>query len=296
MAAVMVSSMPGDWPRTPGPDENVEDQLRIPNINTQMRQASLRVPSSASASSSRGNDELFFDTPLSTPAEVQITTPTYLVFEPNVESVERNEEVDWRRFEPPSELFRVQEGTSDELQGLIPRSIERLRTQHAEEYERRAAAARENRPLTRTTRTINKPRRNLSPIVNLDPLSELVEQTDPRINSASATSLLSNDSGYGSTPPEPTSPSASKLFVQSSPNESTPATTSKGKHKASFSFSSLFRRKDNTTFHLDIPHEHITRPSSSRGSTPSITIPSSFEVQTPVSATPEISISESSTT
>jgi hypothetical protein len=166
MATAMVASMPGDWPRTSMEEEQAINRLQVPRINTQLRRPSSRTRSSSSASSSRSDDELFFETSQSTTSTEpnEISTPSYLVFEPVLESVERNTALDWWRYEPPSELFRVQEGTSEELRGVIPRSIERLRTQQAEEEERQAAAAREIRPLARTTRKpgLTRQRRNVS--------------------------------------------------------------------------------------------------------------------------------------
>lgn len=161
--ATMVASMPGDWPRTSEDDERLINHLQVPRINTQIGRHSSRIPTSASPSL-RGNDELFFDIQLSASiTEVsEAITPPYLVFEPVVESVERDEQLDWWRYEPPQELFRVQEGTSEELSGLIPQSIERLRAQQAEDEERRVAAATEVRPLARTTRTTVRQRRNVS--------------------------------------------------------------------------------------------------------------------------------------
>ncbi|KAF8848250.1 hypothetical protein BDZ45DRAFT_698543 [Acephala macrosclerotiorum] len=290
MAAV-VARIPGGWPRTSGEDERHDSQLRVPRINTQMRQPSLRVPYSATPSSSRSNDELFFETPQSSSIEFNITrTPSFLSVEPVVETAEADEEVDWRRYDPPVELSRIQEGTSEELRGLIPGSIEGLRAQHAEEDDRRTADARERRSLARTRRASIKPRRNVPTISNLDPLSESIEQPDPR--SDSATSLVSNDSGYGSTTPEASSSRPSGLPILPVPIL---ATGGKGKQK-SFSLSSLFRRKDNTIFRLEIPHEHAKHQSSLRVPIPSmIQNPSRVEASTSVSHAPETSVSESET-
>ncbi|KUJ11326.1 uncharacterized protein LY89DRAFT_739523 [Mollisia scopiformis] len=286
MAAAMVISMPGGWPRPSEESDRGIDHLQVPRIDTQIRRPSIHVPTSVSASSSRNNDELFFDTPLSASITEVNDTP-YLMFEPVVESVERNDQLEWWRYDPPQELFRVQEGTSEELAGLIPRSIERLRTQQ-EEAERQAAAAREVRPLIRTTRTVPRPRRNAVPTIsNLDPSSATDEESDPSNNSA--TSLVSNDSGYASTTPE-----ASKAPVQAITNESISMTSGKGKHRGPFSLSSLFRRKDNSTFNFDIPHIDTSQTSSSRDRvSPHY---SSVEVQAPISPVPQVSVSESSTT
>ncbi|CZR65838.1 uncharacterized protein PAC_15738 [Phialocephala subalpina] len=278
-----VTMMPGGWPRPSVEDERHDNQLRVPRINTQMRQPTLRVPYSATPSSSRSNDELFFDTPQS--SSIGITrTPSFLAFEPVVESVDRDQDVDWKQYEPPTELSRVQEGTSEELRGLIPRSIERVRTQLVEENERQAEAARERRPLARTRRA------SVPTIASLDPLSEAAERADLR--SDSATSLVSNDSGYGSTLPEASFASLSGLPILPIPML---APAGKGKHKSSFSLSSLFRRKDNTTFSLEIPQQHTSSPSSLRIPIPSMSQPSRVEVSTPAALAPEISVSDSGT-
>lgn len=176
----MISSMPGGWPRTSMEQEQVVSRLQVPRINTQIRQPSRRAPSppSASSSSSRSGDELFFEAPQSMTSSTtsEISTPSHLVFEPVVESVESDNSVDWWRYGPPSELFRVQEGTSEELRGVIPRSVERLRTQQAEEEERRAATAREVRPLARRPRkpVPTRPRRNVSSAILVIKVLELI--------------------------------------------------------------------------------------------------------------------------
>lgn len=160
-----IARVPSGWPRTSVEDERRGNQLRVPRINTQMRQPSLQEPHT-SASSSQGNDELFFDTPQSSSFEFNITrTPSFLVVEPLVETVERYEEIDWRRYEPPAELSRIQEGTSEELRGLIPRSIERLRTQHAEGGVSWDANIQARRPLTRARRASLRPRRIVSKMI-----------------------------------------------------------------------------------------------------------------------------------
>lgn len=281
-------------------DEQVVYHLQVPTIIPQ-----LEIQISAPASSSRGSDELFFDTPHSaTITDVsEVGMPSYLVFEPVVESVERNQHLDWWRYDPPSELFRVQEGTSEELRGLIPRSIERLRAQQAEEEERRAAAAREVRPLTRTTRTNVRQRRSVSevqylprvttlhtnliqartPVEHLDPLSEATEQPDAR--NYSATSLVSDDSGYASTGPDRI---LMALTHPEEPQQSTSTTTSKGK-KGGFSFSSLFRRKDNAFSILS------ERPVGHRQGDASNTAHDHLFPQNPTSPIPEVLVSAAST-
>lgn len=273
--AVAVARMPGGWPRTSVEDERHDSQLSIPRINTQLRQPSLRVPYLATPSSSRSNDELFFETPQSSSIEFSITrTPSFLSVEPVLEAVERDEEVDWRRYEPPVELSRIQEGTSDELRGLIPRSIERLRTQHAEDDETHAAGARWYA--------------KIPTIASLDPLSETIDR--PELRSDSATSLVSNDSGYASTSPEASSSRPSGLPILPVPM------LAPGKQKSSFSLSSLFRRKNNIIFSLEIPHDHNNHQSSLQAPVPNMSrSPSRVEVTTPASPALETSISESET-
>lgn len=123
-----------------------------------------RMPSPASSRDSR--DELFFDA--DSGAMNETVLPSYLVFEPVVESVSENETTDWRRYEPPQELLRFQENsnTSREIQEILAQSIERIKQRHAEEEERRAAALRQERPIARVGRASVKPRLDVSKLQN----------------------------------------------------------------------------------------------------------------------------------
>ncbi len=85
----------------------MRERLHVQKLNTQVGESSLRIPSTSSASSSRHSaDELFFDCPSrsasASGSALETSVPSYLVFEPVVESFSDNEPVDWRRFEPPN--------------------------------------------------------------------------------------------------------------------------------------------------------------------------------------------------
>lgn len=147
----------------------MREHLHVPELNTQVGGSSLRMPFASSASSSRNSaDELFFDCPSRSPSASgsawETSVPSYLVFEPVVESVSDNEPVDWRRFEPPAELLQGQEETSDIVRELLVPSVDRIRRWIVEEDESRMAAARRNKPIHRTGRASVKPRREVSTV------------------------------------------------------------------------------------------------------------------------------------
>jgi hypothetical protein len=164
-----VANMPGRWPKESQDNEgDIIDSLSGPRINTQMGELSLQIPAMSSTTSSQtSRDELFFDCP--SPAQVpplgqngESSSPSYLIFEPVVESVSEDEPTDWWRYEPPRELLDIQDGTSTDIQGLIEPSIERIRARRVEEEERRISAARHERPIARVGRASVKPRREVS--------------------------------------------------------------------------------------------------------------------------------------
>jgi hypothetical protein len=143
-----------------------EEGLQVPRslglgIEAQSRPATL-YPASPNIP-----DELFFDLPSPSQAPVQIndeerTSTPYLIFEPVVEEESSVENIDWRRYDPPQELLRSQDGTSYELESLLECSIERIQARHVDEDQRRAAASRIERPLARAGRVSGKPRRQVS--------------------------------------------------------------------------------------------------------------------------------------
>ncbi|CAG8973948.1 hypothetical protein HYALB_00007477 [Hymenoscyphus albidus] len=101
-----------------------------------------------------------------------------------------------------------------EIRGLLQTSIERIKARHAEEEERRAAAARLKKPLARANRVSMKPRR-LSTIDGLRPLDPT---ENSRLSVGSQVSVASTDSGYSSIPVDtnfPSKPSKSekRLFA-----------------------------------------------------------------------------------
>jgi hypothetical protein len=164
-----VANMPGRWPRESRDNEgDIIDSLNGPQMNTQIGELSLQLPTMSSTTSSRtSRDELFFDCP--SPTQVpsvnqngESSSPSYLIFEPVVESVSEDEATDWWRYEPPRELLDIQDGPSTDIRGLIEPSIERIRARRVEEEERRTSAARHERPIARVGRASVKPRREVS--------------------------------------------------------------------------------------------------------------------------------------
>jgi hypothetical protein len=164
-----VANMPGRWPKESRDNEgDITDGLNGPRLNTQMRELSLQVPTMNSTTSSQtSRDELFFDCP--SPPQVasvdqngESSSPSYLIFEPVVESVSEDEPTDWWRYEPPRELLDIQDGTSTDIRRLIEPSIERIRARRVEEEERQISAARHERPIARVGRASVKPLREVS--------------------------------------------------------------------------------------------------------------------------------------
>ena len=244
-----VASMPGHWPREFTDDMNMSNSVAYPQLNTQLGRSSLQIPRLvSSASSSTSANELFFDCPApNSNNDDETSSPSYLVFTPVVSTVSEQEPMDWRRYEPPTELMNSQDDISEVVQGILEPSIARLRARHIEEQERRAANARRERPLARAGRASVKPKRevtsssrretNIADVVQpvtsggLDPL----QQDSSCLSVGSATSLLSDrsdDSGYASTPSEIDSP------------------CSKSGNKRSFGLASLFRRKERSLHEL----------------------------------------------
>ena len=191
----MRAMMPGQWPgdlRT-GVDDDIhvqtpvspirEEPLRSPRVLPYplTTQETLQVPRSLGPGvESPGRrpttpyptspsipDELFFDWPLRSQPLTQVDdeasrSTSYLIFEPVVEQESNVDNTDWRRYDPPQELLRSQDGTSQDLERLLAPSIERIQVRHREEEERRAAASRSERPLARAGRASLKPRRQVS--------------------------------------------------------------------------------------------------------------------------------------
>ncbi len=162
MTMTMVATMPGRWPP---PDEGGRDQEEhFPPLRTQLF---LQIPAATSSTPSRDSgEELLLDitSPHHSSGVEQNSTagmPSYLIFDPVVESVSENEPIDWRRYDPPGELFNAQEETSDDLRAILGASIERIKTRHIEDEEERAAAARRERPLARVGRASVKPKREV---------------------------------------------------------------------------------------------------------------------------------------
>lgn len=158
--------LPGRWP---GESREVSSEHLYPRINTHVGGLSLLVPISHSAASSSGsNDELFFESPTPSPSpgvgrNGESSMPSYLIFEPVVESVEAEERIDWRRYEPPQELLHLGENTSDEIRRILEPSIQNIKDRYAEEEVRRMAQARRERPVARTGRaSVKPPKREVS--------------------------------------------------------------------------------------------------------------------------------------
>ncbi|KAG4429090.1 hypothetical protein IFR05_015429 [Cadophora sp. M221] len=220
--------MPGKWPT----ESREEPPINL-RLNTNFSQGFLQIPNTASASSSRDSrDELFFDCRQNTAATnpTEEAFPSYLAFEPVVESVASDEHVDWRRYDPPRELLDFQEATSPTIRELLPGSIQRLRARHEEEERSRAAAARRERPIARVGRASVKPRRERESVArehSLDP--SFLNTESSRLSGASATSFSSNDSGYTS------------MLIEPDPRPE-PIVRPKRAPKRGFGLGSIFRR------------------------------------------------------
>jgi hypothetical protein len=152
----ILANIPGRWPLPDSVD--VPDEPHLPSPASYPTEAfpQLHLADMNQASSS-SRDELFF----SVEQNNEASSPSYLIFEPVVSSVADNEPIDWRRYDPPGELLKFQDDTSEDIRSLLTPSIERLQAGHAEEIESRAAAARQERPLTRGRKVSVKPQRNV---------------------------------------------------------------------------------------------------------------------------------------
>lgn len=252
------SPMPGHWPSHD--EANMLDPMPYPRLNTQVGESSLQVPRIISAASSSRDsvEEQFFDCQTPNPDYIdESSSPSYLIFEPVVSTVSDQEPTDWRRYEPPNELLNSEDDTSEGIRGILEPSIARIRSRHVEEEERRAANARRERPLGRVGRASVKPQRNVSrsgkSTTNgtdrlqmrmsggLDPL----QHDHSRLSAGSATSLLSDDSGYASMTPEVESPS------------------SRSANRRSFGLSAIFKRIERLTVETRIGGESsATKPTS----------------------------------
>lgn len=152
--------LPGRWPgESRGESRGESSELLYPRINTQVGGSSTNH---SAASSSGSNDELFFECPTPSPSpgierNGESSMLSYLIFEPVVESVEREKRIDWRRYEPPRELLHLGENTSDEIQRIMEPSIQNIKARYAEEETRRMAQARRERPVARAGRASVKP-------------------------------------------------------------------------------------------------------------------------------------------
>lgn len=155
----VVTSMPGNWPRESidTMDTNREQFLPVPITGYQAELVQILTTPSPASTSSRTSDELFFNIETNNEA----VSPSYLTFEPVVSSVSENEPIDWRRYDPPTELLQVQDDTPEEIRGLLQSSIERIQARHVEEEQKRAATARRQKPLNRAKRASMRPRKEV---------------------------------------------------------------------------------------------------------------------------------------
>jgi len=150
----MVASMPGPWPRDSF--ETVDElYLPVPPASSPTEAFPEFHLADVNQASSSSRDELFF----SVEQNHEAVSPSYLVFEPVVSSVIDNKPVDWRRYDPPGELLKFQDDTSEDIKNLLKPSIEIIQARHAEEIEGHVAAARQDRPLTRGRKVSIKPQR-----------------------------------------------------------------------------------------------------------------------------------------
>ncbi|CAG8953693.1 hypothetical protein HYFRA_00006582 [Hymenoscyphus fraxineus] len=190
----VVASMSSNWPRgsNDSKDLNHEHHLSptLPGYQAELTRAfGTLSPSSANFRSSCQSNS-------SVETDKEVVLPSYLSFEPVVSSVSENEHIDWRRYDPPAELHHMQDDTSEEIRGLLQTSIERIKARHAEEEERRTAAARLKKPLARANRVSMKPRRPSA----IDGLRPLDRTENSRLSVGSQISVSSTDSGYSSIP------------------------------------------------------------------------------------------------
>lgn len=161
----MTMVIPGNWPQS-GDEVVVNDQPSFLQLNTKHEASSLQVPSTISSTSSHGRgEELFFDIPSPSTSGDSLSneenSPSYLIFEPVIESVSADGPTDWKRYEPPKELLETQEGTPEDVRTVLVASIERIQARHVQEEEIRISAAREERPLGRKGKASVKPKREV---------------------------------------------------------------------------------------------------------------------------------------
>lgn len=162
-------SRTADSPKGPvvTPNPLMEETMQVSRSlgsGIQTPQSRLMTPYPSSPSL---GDELFFDCP--SPSQRSMTghneesaSASYLIFEPVDEERINLEATDWKRYNPPQELLLTQDGTSIDLESIIAPSIERIHARHIEEEERRVAASRVERPLSRAGKSSVKPRSQVS--------------------------------------------------------------------------------------------------------------------------------------
>jgi hypothetical protein len=155
--------MPGRWPNHSREEVTVADEPSTIPSSPLPRTPQQQVQIGMDQLSTNDRDELFF----SMERNSEATSPSYLLFEPVVSSVADNEPIDWGRYDPPRELLKFQDDTSEDLRNLLAPSIERLQARHAEEIETREATARPERPLTRGRRVSVKPQINVSSFLSI---------------------------------------------------------------------------------------------------------------------------------
>ncbi len=155
-------------------EKMIRQKPALPKLDTRSSATQLQIPNKHPILlSAQNGDELFFNCPRSSP-NIQLTldeagesssTP-YVLFEPVVESFSEQEPTDWRRYDPPNELLQFQGSPSetryDEIKRVVSGSIARIRARHLEVENRRRAAARPERPLSRSEKVSVKPRRGVS--------------------------------------------------------------------------------------------------------------------------------------
>jgi len=99
-----------------------------------------------SVSENNRSDEVYHDAP-ENPVAVPQKKPcapgssNISRFEPEITDSNDMEDVEWRKFQPPKELFDVPYGTPLEIESIIIASVERLQQQLAEELSFRENAA-----------------------------------------------------------------------------------------------------------------------------------------------------------
>jgi len=151
---------------------NIQDELFIPRLALRVDTLSMQAGNSSNtpvedwephSSESElspnltpgDTDELFFEcSPISTNGSGEGSLQPFVA----LNSVTAEDIADWRGYEAPQELQRVQNGTSPEIEGILASSVERIRRRYAEEDERRATSARDERPLNRTRKSVRPSR------------------------------------------------------------------------------------------------------------------------------------------